>query len=52
MNLENRGVSARMPFKKLQASFQKPEIKEGFAEIIDVDFEVSILGSSEVCVLC
>ena len=41
MKPEKRGIYARIPFRKLQASFQKPEISEGFIEVIDVDFEVS-----------
>jgi hypothetical protein len=42
MNLEDRGIFARIAFRKLEASFQRPETNEGFVEIVDVDFKVSI----------
>jgi hypothetical protein len=42
MNPEKQGIFARIPFRKLQASFQKPQTNEGFTEVIDVDFEVSL----------
>lgn len=43
MNFEEREIFPRIAFRKLQASFQRPQINEGFVEVVDVDFEVSIL---------
>jgi hypothetical protein len=34
-------IFPRIRFRKLQASFLKPETSEGFTEVVDVDFEVS-----------
>lgn len=45
MNLEKRGIFARTPFRKLQTSFEKPATSEGFADVLEVHFEASILYS-------
>jgi len=41
MNPENRKIFPRIPFRKLEARFTRPQISEGFDEIIDVNFQVS-----------
>ena len=46
MDPENRPIFPRIPFRKLQASFQKPGVEEGFVEIVEVEWEVSLLSSS------
>lgn len=43
MNLENRAVFAITAFRKLQANFENPKSGEGFAETLDVEFEVNLL---------
>jgi hypothetical protein len=41
MNPEMQAIFPRIHFRKLQASFLKPETSEGLTEVVDVGFEVS-----------
>jgi len=40
MNPDGRGIFSRISFLKLMSEFEKPQMSEGFAQVINLNFHV------------
>jgi hypothetical protein len=43
MNTENKPIYPRLSFLELASHLQKPQVQEGFADVLDIDFTVGEL---------